>query len=68
MVIKKKAITETKADIIKDIKEKTKHLNPRVKGEFNKVLKRADKGELEKIRKNCRTAPNGSGVYTGLCR
>jgi len=67
MVIKKKT-GETKADIIKDIKEKTKHLKPHVKGEFNKVLKRADKGELEKIRKNCRTAPNGSGVYTGLCR
>lgn len=67
MVIKKKAI-ETNADIIKDIKEKTKHLNPRVKREFNKVLKRADKGELEKIRKNCRTTPDGNSVYTGLCR
>jgi len=61
-----KTTSETKVDIIKDIKGKTKHLKPHIKGEFNKVLKRADKGELECIRKHCKTSPDGSQVYTGL--
>jgi hypothetical protein len=52
----------TKAELIREIKEKVKRANPMVKRHFYRLLARSTKPELVKIRKKVRVSRDGYDI------